>query len=342
MDSLTQVVLGGAVGEAVLGRRAGNKAVVWGAVAGTIPDLDVLAGPFLDPVAQADFHRGFSHSLLFSILVAPLLGAIIARIHRKEGLGRRPWSWLAFAGLVTHPLLDIFTTWGTEFFWPFSDAKIALNSVFVIDPLYTLPFLICLIAVLFMRRNNPRRRIVNWIGIAWSCAYLALGLVNKARARTVFMEEFAAQQIEVSDYMTRPTPFNSLLWGVVAKRGETFWMGFHSLPSGSKRVKLQSYVSDPLPPDISSHSLVQDLYRLSKGFLLVKQLDDGWRLSDLRYMSTDFELEGDEEFLFNYTIREVENGELEVELARNAPALNGETMGVFWKSIWEGPENTPE
>ena len=34
MDAVTQIALGAAVGEATLGKKAGNKAVVWGAIAG--------------------------------------------------------------------------------------------------------------------------------------------------------------------------------------------------------------------------------------------------------------------------------------------------------------------
>ena len=84
MDSLTQIVLGAAVGEAVLGKKVGNKAMMWGAIAGTIPDLDVLSKLFLDAVTSNELHRGFSHSLLFSLLMAPLLGWGVCRLYRKK------------------------------------------------------------------------------------------------------------------------------------------------------------------------------------------------------------------------------------------------------------------
>lgn len=336
MDSLTQIVLGGAVGEATLGRRAGNKAVLWGAIAGTIPDLDVIGSAFLDPVASADFHRGPSHSLVFSLVVAPALGALIARIHRKEGLGVRPWAWLSFWCLVTHPLLDIFTTWGTEFFWPFLPDRIAFNSVFVVDPAYTLPFLACLIAVLWMRRSNPKRRIVNWIGIAWSCLYLAIGLGSKATARQAFVAEMTRQHIAPEDYMTKPAPMTALLWGIVARSGNTFWMGYHSLPSGEQRIHLQAYESKPPPPEIWEQQKVRDLRRIAKDYLFVQELEDGWMLSDLRFMTADFELDGDEQFIFNFVLRE-EAGELVLEQRRGVPDLDGDKMRAYWQAIWNGP-----
>lgn len=342
MDSLTQVVLGGAVGEAVLGKKVGNKAVVWGAVAGTVPDLDVFAGVILNPVAQADFHRGLSHSLVFSIVVAPLLGAVISRIHKKEGLSWRPWAWLAFWGLVTHPILDMFTTWGTEFFWPFTNAKIAFNSVFVVDPVYTLPFLGCLIAVLFMRRDSRKRRIVNWIGIVWSSLYLCVGLVNKSVARGVFEGEMAKLEIVTDQYMTRPTPLNGILWGMVAREGDTFWMGYHSLAGAQTSVHLQAYQSEPMPPELAGMELVQDLQRISKGFLFVQRAENGWLLSDLRYMTTEFELHGGEDFLFNYQLTRDDAGDWQIRQERRMPDLNGEMWGKFWEGIWEGPAtNSP-
>ena len=129
MDSLTQIVLGAAVGEATLGKKVGNKAMFWGAVAGTIPDLDVIANFFVDNVTANELHRGFSHSILFSILMAPIFGWIIAKLYKNKEADWKDWSKLMFWGLFTHPILDAFTTWGTQLFWPF-DYKVAFNNIF--------------------------------------------------------------------------------------------------------------------------------------------------------------------------------------------------------------------
>ena len=84
MDSLTQIVLGGAVGEAVLGKKIGNRAILWGAVAGTIPDLDILYNRFTDEITAVELHRGFSHSIIFCILLAPILGWLVQKIHKNS------------------------------------------------------------------------------------------------------------------------------------------------------------------------------------------------------------------------------------------------------------------
>ena len=156
MDSLTQIVLGAAVGNAVLGKKIGNKALLYGAIAGTIPDLDVISRQFTDTITAIEWHRGFSHSIIFCILMSPILGWLTNKIERKLNLGWQPWAKLFFLGLLTHPLLDAFTTWGTQLFWPL-DTRLAFNSIFVIDPLYTLPFLTLTVWSMFYNRNSEKR-----------------------------------------------------------------------------------------------------------------------------------------------------------------------------------------
>ena len=137
MDSLTQIVLGAAVAEVTLGKKIGNKAMLWGAIAGTIPDLDVLAKQFTDIVTANEMHRGFSHSILFSVLAAPIFGWLVSKIYRKsQEANWKQWSWLFFWSLITHPLLDAHTTWGTQLFWPL-ELKVSYQNIFVADPLYT-------------------------------------------------------------------------------------------------------------------------------------------------------------------------------------------------------------
>lgn len=177
MDSLTQIVLGGAVGELIAGRRMGNKAVLWGAIAGTIPDLDVFFRVFFHPIEAALVHRGFSHSLLFSILASPALGLIINKA-TKGNHGFWLWTKLFFWGIVTHPILDMFTNYGTQFLWPF-EARITFNSVFVIDPLYTVPFMVLLIWAMRLDRNSAKRRRLNRIGLIYSTSYLVIGVLVK-------------------------------------------------------------------------------------------------------------------------------------------------------------------
>ena len=117
MDSLTQIVLGAAVGEAGLGKKIGNKAMVLGAIAGSIPDFDVAAGFFIDTVSALEIHRGFTHSIVFAIVIGLLFAWLLALWDKRATL--KQWWWFWFLAFVTHPLLDAHTTWGTQLFWPF-------------------------------------------------------------------------------------------------------------------------------------------------------------------------------------------------------------------------------
>ena len=147
MDSVTQIALGAAVGEKVLGKKVGNKAPLWGATLGILPDLDVLGAAFLSGTDQLGFHRWVSHSLLFAVGGGLGIGWALSKLHRDASW--REWSTLAFWAILTHALLDCFTGYGTQLFSPFSNYPVAFGSIFVIDPLYTLPLAIGLIAALF-------------------------------------------------------------------------------------------------------------------------------------------------------------------------------------------------
>ncbi|MEE3225167.1 MAG: metal-dependent hydrolase, partial [Bacteroidota bacterium] len=227
MDSLTQIVLGAAVGEAVLGKKVGNKAMLYGAIAGTIPDLDTIWGEFLDPLTAIEIHRGISHSIVFSIVMAPILGWLVAQLHKKAQAGWKDWSWLFFWGLVTHPLLDAHTTWGTQLFWPL-DLRLAYQNIFVIDPLYTLPFLIFLILAMRLPKASRKRRKWNNLGLIVSSAYMVLTLVLKGISYQKFTEALANEKIEYTQIDTRPAAFNTILWHANIDVGDAYLLGDYS------------------------------------------------------------------------------------------------------------------
>lgn len=231
MDSLTQIVLGAAMGEAVLGRKVGNKAMLYGAIAGTIPDLDVISGYFVDTVTALEWHRGFTHSIVFSVVFGLLFGGLTSLWEKRASW--KQWSWLWFACFVTHPLLDAHTTWGTQLFWPL-DLRLAYKNIFVIDPLYTLPFLVFLLLALFQKKGSRRRRRFNRLGLAVSSAYLALSLVFKLIAFRKFENALHEQHIAYTDMETRPSPFNTVLWYANVKTEDAIiigdWSFFDSQP----------------------------------------------------------------------------------------------------------------
>ena len=178
MDSLTQIVLGAACGEAVLGRKIGNKALLFGAIGGTIPDLDVLVGSWLygNEIDAMLFHRGFMHSILFSVLGAGFFGWLTFKLYntgkRIHSTSLKDWILLFFWSLFTHPILDCFTPYGTQLFAPFSSYRVAFNNIAVADIMYTLPFLLCVIILMFYNRKNNLRKKWLKFGLGISSLYL--------------------------------------------------------------------------------------------------------------------------------------------------------------------------
>ena len=172
MDSLTQIVLGASVAEATLGKKIGNKAIVLGAIAGTIPDLDIVTRFFVDDLTASVMHRGFSHSLIFPFIAAPILAWILNKIYSKfQNVSYFDWLKMFFLAILTHPLLDAQTTWGTQLFWPF-EWRVAIENIFIIDPIYTIPFLIFLILTAFQDRLSRKRKLYNSLGLIISLSLI--------------------------------------------------------------------------------------------------------------------------------------------------------------------------
>ena len=289
IDSLTQIVLGAAVGELAAGRRLGNRAMIWGAVAGTIPDFDVAAGLVADPVTNLAFHRCVTHSLYFAALVSPVLAWMARALYARDGQprGGYPWRtwlpgalavyavvvagsfasptplrgvwayaavvagvtaaypllvwafrrlrprrsgpqvgyrhWLAlFAlGIGTHPLLDCFTTYGTQVLQPFDDLRVAWNTISVADPAYTLPLLALLLVASRALRQNAWRRRLTWAGLAVSTAYLAFTVYNLTRVRAQVARDLAEARVPYERFHATPTLLQNVLWSVTVDQGDT-------------------------------------------------------------------------------------------------------------------------
>lgn len=236
MDSLTQIVLGAACGEVALGKKIGNKAMLFGAIGGTIPDLDVLIGHwfFNNEIDQLAFHRGFMHSILFSLIASLVIGFITSEFYnsgkkRKGTTNLKDWILLFFLSIFTHPILDSFTPYGTQLFLPFTDYRVAFNNISVADPLYTIPFLLCLVVTLFFNRKNPKR--IKWAkaGIYMSTAYMIFTIGNKIYMDSVFKKSFEKAGISYNRFSAQPTILNNILWYAVAETDINYHITFYSL-----------------------------------------------------------------------------------------------------------------
>ncbi len=312
MDSLTQIVLGAAVGEATLGKKVGNKAMLWGAIAGTIPDLDVLSKLFVDNVTANELHRGFSHSILFSILAAPLFGWLISKLYKNKEANWKDWTKLMFLGLFTHPILDAFTTWGTQLFWPF-DYKVAINNIFVADPLYTIPFLIFVIIAMFYNRTHSKRRKFNNLGLYISSSYMLITLILQQNARANFSNNLDNQHIQYNEIQTRPTPLNTILWTANIETKDSFLIGYYSFLDEDEIIDFAEFPKNHhLLDTMKKEPLIPRLIKLSEGWYTIEKVDDSVYFNDLRFGTLGIGADASR-FVFSYELYYDDTGELKAK-----------------------------
>lgn len=328
MDSVTQIVLGAAVANEVLGKKLGNKAILYGAILGTIPDLDVLVGKLLDPLTATDIHRGFSHSTLFFLLFSPVLALVIQKVETNNHVKFKEALICSFLGLQTHALLDLFTTWGTQLFWPL-ETRFSLQSIFVIDPLYTLPFLFFLI--LSMRKNKSDRKRIFWnrVGLIASTSYLLFTLFVQSVVTNKFEKQLKENNIVYQEIVVKPSPFNIILWTTNVKVNNGYWIGDYSF-FDTKPIQFQFIPTQlELIKEIDDEAVVKQLKRISEGWFCITQKESQLFFNDLRFgvMNTE---KDNFQFAFSYQLINKDGKFTAVEL----PNKNREQAQKLLAKLW--------
>lgn len=282
MDTVTQIGLGAAVGEAVLGRRIGRRAMLWGGIGGLLPDLDILV-PLGDAVRNVTYHRGPSHSLFVLAALTPFMVFLILKIHPQTAVYRARWLWLVSLAFVTHVLLDCLTVYGTQIFWPLSTPPVMWSTLFIIDPAYSLPLLAGVLAALVMSRSTGRGHLVNSICLTLSTLYIVWSIGAKLHVEQAARYSLRQQGIAHSALLTTPTAFNTLLWRVLAMGDDGYYEGYYSLVDGNRGVKLMRYPANRgLLAGVEEHWPVKRLQWFTHGFYAVERIGDGIVMTDLR------------------------------------------------------------
>ncbi|MEH6564704.1 MAG: metal-dependent hydrolase [Halopseudomonas sp.] len=287
MDSVTQIVLGASIQGAMLGRWQGRKALVYGGLLATLPDMDVLLD-YGDAVADMTYHRGFSHSLFVLAALATAMALVIRRFGPSVAYsGRRLWLTLLLV-LCTHPLLDSFTSYGTQLFWPLDTPPVAISSIFIIDPLYTFPLLAAMLVGLCigLQRSGMRWQ---YAGLALSSLYLASTLGGKWMAESQLNNALQAQGIEAQHTFSSPTPFNTLLWRVVAIDGDQYYEGLVSwLDSRPPELEALPRHASAAAAVLAGSTQYERLRWFTEDMLRFDLIDRQWVATDLRLGMTGY------------------------------------------------------
>lgn len=333
MDTITQITLGAAVGEAVIGRQIGRRALLWGAVCGLAPDLDVLI-PFDDAVKAFTYHRGASHSLFVLALLTPFAAWLATRLHKDTKQYAVRWHLMIYAVFATHVLLDCFTVYGTQIFWPLKMPPVMWSSVFIIDPAYTVPLAIGVLAALLVKRNPVRAYRINMVCLVLSSVYLLWSVGAKLHVSAIVRSSLEQQQISYEQYLTTPAPFTTLLWRVLVIDKNGYYEGFYSLPGASETIRFTHYPSNrDLIADLDHHWPVKRLQWFTQGFYGVEKRGRDIIMSDLR-------MGLEPAYVFSFKVARTGNPHPQPLKAERAPQRRSmEQLKDIWRRLWD--HNSP-
>ena len=280
MDSLSQLVLGSAIGIAVMGRRTAVwKAALWGGVAGTLPDLDALLD-FGDAVRNMTYHRAESHGLFYLTLFAPVLAWLVSKLHGEQALFKR-WCLALWLALFTHPLLDAFTIYGTQLLQPFSEHPYGIGSMFIIDPLYTLPLLLGIILALSFKQFAGLKW--NALALGFSCVYLAWSVAAQAHVERIVRAQLSAQGQGSAKFFVTPAPLNTIAWRVVVMNEQSYSEGFYSFFDSDRVIQFDAFPHQPkLISELPNNWAAQRMAWFTQGFYSLREVGNQVVLTDLR------------------------------------------------------------
>lgn len=281
MDSITQAVLGAAIGEAILGKKIGNKAAISGAIIATIPDLDVFLYLFYDKFEMLSIHRGLSHSLLGIFVGTLLIAFILSRIKPFRAI--KPATLLLFVGLClfTHVLLDTFTAYGTQLFLPFSNQRLGFDSINVVDPLYTIPLIIGLFLSTYIYKSSEKGAKYNNYGLIISSLYLVFTLLNKQRVNADIAAQLAEQNIQYKDLLTMPVGIANINWYGVAKSQDSIFMLKYA-PFADDNKSIESFPIHEQYLNLIDKEVADKMRWFAKGFYTVDKENENIRVYNLQ------------------------------------------------------------
>ena len=240
MDSLSHIVIGAAIGEVFLGKKIGRWGMLLGAIAKSVPDFDLFVTGLTDPRAYMCDHRAHTHSLFIEALYAIPIAWLLVKLFKEKVSFKRMFLFM-LACLWGHSLLDWCTNFGTQLLLPFTNENYSLNTLAIVDLLFTLPMLILVVIAVFYKKNIVRRNKLSREALTYCFVYLGLTFINKAQAENMAKELFAKNNIPVTYYMTNPTMLNNVLWYGVGSNDSTVFIGEFSLLHKQNSVRWYSY-----------------------------------------------------------------------------------------------------
>jgi inner membrane protein len=333
MDSLTHIAIGACIGDLFLGKKIGKKAMLYGAIAASLPDIDFIASFWLNIPGDLLAHRGFTHSFLFAVTVVAGLAFFFRHRHRIDQIPIK--IWLVFLGteIFVHLFLDAFNAYGVGWFEPFSHYRVSFNAIFVADPFFSLWPGIAAVILLVLNRDSSKRRGWAKFGLVFCSLYILYCFFNKFRIENDTRYSLVHQDIHYKKYFTTPTAFNNWLWYAVAETDSGYYIGYRSVFDRENLVEFRYFPrnADLLKPFYGQKELRQ-LIRFSQGYYTVELSKEGVVFNDLRFGQIIGWQNPDAPFVFHYYLQEPDANQMVVQRGRFAH-WNWAVIKVFVRRI---------
>jgi inner membrane protein len=327
MDSLTHLVIGAVIGYQTAGGVPRKKAMLLGAVAQSLPDIDFLAALWLNPVNNLLAHRGYTHSIIFIVQASLLLALLMDRWHNKQRMGIRFWLLFFILQMGVHLFIDVMNVYGIGLLEPFDHTRFSLNILFVADPLFSLWPLVACISLLFCKDYG--KRVWSLIGIGAPILYLLVASATKLSILSTCQEEFQRQRINPSRYMVTPTPLNSMLWYIIAENDQGYMIGYRSIYDRGAIDFVFFRRNEHLLDAVHQYEDLQHLRRFSQRYYIISRENKNIIFSDIRFGQSFGWINPNAKFVFRYYLQQPDTNRLVVQRGRFAGITQDNIIGTF-------------
>ena len=333
MDSLTHIALGACIGEAFFEKGFGKKAMLWGALAQSIPDIDFISASWLTTPDALLAHRGFTHSILFALIVIPLFALAADKIHKPHNISFKKWITFFSVEVFVHLFIDGFNNYGVGWLEPFSHYRYSFNTIYVADPFFSIWPGIAFVALIFLNAHSGRRKFWWRFGVFIPIVYLSYCITNKLQVDSTVRDSLIVQHIPHQRYFSTPAPLQNWLWYVVAGNDSGYYVGFTSVFDRNKAISFQYFErNNSLLKTIRNDADIKKLVRFSQKFYTIEKYNDTLVFNDLRFGQIIGWQDPKEKFAFHYFLTHPGDNRLVVQRGRFAK-WNWEVVKSMWERI---------
>lgn len=308
--------------------------MLWGALSQSIPDIDFISSFWLNTPESLLAHRGFTHSILFALLIIPIFALTAEKIHRQQNIAFRSWLIFFATEVFIHLFIDGYNNYGVGWFEPFSHVRYSFNAIYVADPFFSVWPGIAFLMLIILDSYSPKRKFWWKFGVFIPFIYLGSCTVNKIKINNDVKEIFAKEHIPHERYFTNPTPLQNWLWYVVAGNDSGYYVGIRSLFDSKKQIDFQYFPRNAsLLKHVADTEDLQKLIRFSQGYYTVEKWNDTLVFNDLRFGQIVGWYNPKEKFVFHFFLQHYDNdNKLVVQRGRFAK-WNWEVVKALWKRI---------